>query len=201
MVGKNKAMYNRSNESIRSEITVGCRRYSTGVSDVEYSPTFPNTWKSFQQLTRFDSSRQKRYTVGAFPSPSLAHESQLSSSGSDEISLFEDKTSTSSLAPLVKEVNTNTPKRNRFSSGYILSLFLKKQSLAECGDEQGSSGSSQQRDKQKTDSEQRTAVNCDPKKRRLHKINSAPNIRVKPSQDTKGILTVSLLSILLLSRQ
>ena len=199
MVGKNKAMYNRSSESIRSEITVGFRRYSTGISDVEYSPTFPNTWKSFQQLTRYESSRQKRYTVGAFPSPSLVHESQFSSSDSDEIGVFEHKTSTSSLAPLVKEVNTNAPKRNRFSSGYILSLFLKKQNLAECGDKQGSAGSSQQRDKQKTDGEQRTAVNCDPKKRRLHKINSAPNIRVKSSQDTKGILTVSLLSILLLS--
>ncbi len=181
MVGKNKPMYNQSNESIRSEFTISLRRYSTGISDVEYSPTFPNTWKSFQQLTRFDSGRQKRYTVGAFPSPSFAQASQLSSSDSEEFGYFEDKTIN---APLAKEVNASTPKRNRFSSGYILSLFLKKQTLPE----QCSKGS-EQHTKQKNENEQRTTVNCDPKKRRLHKINSAPNIRAKPTQDTKGILT------------
>ena len=199
MVGKNKAMYNRSNESIRSEMTIGFRRFSTGVSDVEYSPTFPNTWKSFQQLTRFDTSRQKRYTVGAFPSSSFVQESQFSSSESEEICPFEDKTSTASLAPVVKEANSNAPKRNRFSSGYILGLFLKKQNLADCGNNESSSGRSQQPGKQKTENEQRASANCDPKKRRLQKINSAPNIRVKSFQDTRGILTASLLSILLLS--
>jgi hypothetical protein len=191
MVGKNKTMRNQSNESIRSEFTINLRRYSTGVSNVEYSPTFPNTWKSFQQLTRFDSSRQKRYTVGAFPSPSFGEESQFSSSESD--GSFEDKT-TVPLAPLAKEINASTPKRNRFSSGYILGLFIKKQNLPQ----QCSKGCSEQYAKQKNESEQRTTVNCDPKKRRLHKINSAPNIRVKPAQDTKGILAISVPSILLL---
>ena len=172
MVGKTKLMYNQSNESIRSEFTVSVRRYSTGFSDVENSPTFPNTWKSFQQLTRFDSSQQKRYTVGAFPSPNFA--SQLSASESDEIGYLQD---TTTVVPLVKEVKAGTPKKNRFSSGYILSLFLKKQNGTE------------QRMKQKIKSfEQQTTVNCDPKKRRLKKINSAPNIRVKSSQDTKGKL-------------
>jgi hypothetical protein len=170
MVGKNNLMYNQSNESIRSEFTVSVRRYSTGISDVENSPTFPNTWKSFQQLTRFDSSRNKRYTVGAFPSPNFA--SQWSSSESDEIGYFQD---TATAAPLVKDVNAGTPRKKRFSSGYILSLFIKKQSVTE------------QHSKQKvTECDRQTIVNCDPKKRRLKKINSAPNIRVRPSQDTKG---------------
>ena len=188
MVGKNKGMCNQSNESIRSEFTINFRRYSTGISDVEYSPTFPNTWKSFQQLTRFDSSRRKRYTVGAFPSPSFAPNNELSSSESDEIFYFEDATSSSSLAPpLTKEVTQNTPKRNRFSSGYILSLlFLKKQnSTTECEQK------SRSKNDGKTEKEKRSTLNSDSKKRRLHKINSAPNIQVRQSQESKGILEFS----------
>ncbi|XP_028394178.1 protein kinase C iota type-like isoform X1 [Dendronephthya gigantea] len=185
MVGKNKLMFNESNESIRSEFTVNLRRYSTGLTDVEYSPTFPNTWKSFQQLTRFDSSRQKRYTVavGSFPTPSF--EQGLSSSSESDEAVFNDEPA----PPLAKDGSNSTSKRNRFSSGYILGFFLRKQNLAECRQENVSRKYSQQNAKQYNETAKRTPVvnTCERKKQqRLHKIHSVPNIRAKPSPQTKG---------------
>lgn len=188
MVGKNKStMCHESNESIRSDFTVGLRRYSTGLTDVEYSPTFPNTWKSFQQLARFDSSRHKRYTVAAFSSPSF--EQMLSSSSESDEPGFIEKPD----PPVVKKGSNSTSKRNRFSSGYILGFFLKKQNLTACKQDKVSKRSSQQNLKQTNETTKRTRVNsCEAKKQRLHKIHSVPNIRAKPSPQTSGISSSSL---------
>ena len=191
-MGGNKDMCNNSNESIRSEFTISFRRFSTGVTEVDHSPTFPHTWKSFQHLTGYDSTRPKRYTVAAFPSNFKVEETEFSSSESDDqiTAYLRDHKTT----PLAKESNASVPKRNRFSSGYIFSWFLKRQTLVSCEGQQSSAASSNTaHEKQvKNVSEEQTAVNCETKMRRIQKINSAPNIRTKPAQNTKGIMISTL---------
>lgn len=168
-------MYKQSNESIRSEFTINLRRSSIEIcGDAEHSPTFPNTWKHFTHLT----NKQKRYTVGAFPSATLAQGTQLfSSNESAKVFYFGDCNNNNS-APLtpsfVKKVSSGIPKRNRFSSGHILGFFLKKQTV-------NSSKSCSERYNVKQRSEQRTSVNCDSK-------FQDSNFRAKPARETKGIL-------------
>lgn len=156
MVGKTN---NSSSGCVRSELSIVVRRHSESVSEQDYSPTFPNTWKSFQHLGRRDSRRIKRYTVGCFSSPGFAGSSQLPSSEEiDHITAYLKEKGCSTSSSLASKQATNLPKRNRFSSGYILGLFMRRQNLEEQQEKRNPASSTSN------------------VKRKIHKINSAPNI-------------------------
>lgn len=161
MVGKTDSS-NGSDSVTKSDLDISLTRASVDFGELDYSPTFPNTWKSIHSLGRCDSwRRHKRYTVACFPSSDFAASSQLvSSETTDNIAAYAEE---ERFVPLVPDKDDNLPRRKRFSSGFILGLFMKKQDLANV----------QQRQK---------AANT---KKKLHKIHSAPNI--KSEKNATGI--------------
>lgn len=163
MVGKTDSS-NSGDSVTKSDLHIALTSASVDLGELDYSPTFPNTWKSIQSLGRCDSwRRHKRYTVACFPSTDLSASSQLTSF--ETTSTVAARVDERRLVPLTPKEDDNLPRRKRFSSGFILGLFIKKQDMANV----------QQRGQ---------AANT---KKQIHKINSAPNISKSERKNVTGI--------------
>lgn len=125
MVGKNDSC--NSSEGVKSGLNIGAARSSGDVDSLDYSPTFPYAWENFQNFSRLDSRRNnKHYSVGCLPLSDLAEKSHCPST--EEIAPNRAYLTDLRCVPLEPD-GVDLPKRKRFSSGYLLGLFMRRQNI------------------------------------------------------------------------